>query len=281
MKRLNADEIKEVLFDILCVFDEYCKKHDLKYWLTYGTLLGAIRHKDFIPWDDDIDVHMPRPDFDRFIECAKKDPIGTRYQVQGLDMGNSGIPFAKVIDTNTKAMPKYNKVDTELWIDVFPLDGIPEDKEKLNEIYSTEKELLKWYNRSVARFGTGETLFKKITRIPLLMYCRMKGAKHYGHLLQENAKQYPYNEEIGVCNMMWSDAQEREILTKDMIYPLGRTMFHGKEFLIINEYDKYLRSIYGNYMELPPEEKREFHTLEAYIIDEGLDKDGTVKRETD
>lgn len=132
-KKLSSEEIKQIELNLLLKLDEICKKYKLRYYLCGGTLLGAVRHKGFIPWDDDIDVLMPREDFEKLLRLEKAE---TRYGGKDcfLKSGNSIYPFIKLINTNTVLKEKYlsEEFTTGIWIDIFPLDGMPDD-EKLSQ----------------------------------------------------------------------------------------------------------------------------------------------------
>ena len=127
-KTINVEELKQVQLDILKFVDEYCKKNNLKYYLAYGTLLGAVRHKGYIPWDDDIDLLMFREDYEKFVTSFKDE----RYKVFATEVNAKyPYPFAKVGDTTTYFEEEIKDVmDTGVNIDIFPLDYLPEDKVK-------------------------------------------------------------------------------------------------------------------------------------------------------
>ena len=124
MRQISADELKEIQLNLLNNIDHFCKSNGIQYFLAYGTLIGAIRHDGFIPWDDDIDIAMPRPDYDRFIK--KFNAYSKDYQVEDYSItDNYPTPFAKVIDTRTEMrMTLYNQRSSGVYIDVFPIDGI-------------------------------------------------------------------------------------------------------------------------------------------------------------
>lgn len=123
MKKLTAEEIKIKEIDMLLELHCFCIKNNLRYYISGGTLLGAIRHKGFIPWDDDIDVCMPRNDYQILLEKFFSDKKNLRL-ITSFD-----IPFAKIVDLNISINSKFDlsKSKKFLWIDIFPVDGLPEN----------------------------------------------------------------------------------------------------------------------------------------------------------
>ena len=136
LKKLSKEECKKISLNILLDVTKFCDEHDITYFLACGTLLGAIRHKGFIPWDDDVDIMMPRPDYNIFIDTYTSDTYKVLKPCEGL------LYYAKVYDTNTIKYEKgtdYKKnkpygVD----IDVFPLDGIVNDSKIIEKLYRKE-----------------------------------------------------------------------------------------------------------------------------------------------
>ena len=131
-KKLEIEEIKHIEVDILKHVVKICNRHKLRYFLAYGTLLGAVRHQGFIPWDDDIDICMPRPDYDKFIEIWQKEKTLNESLNFGLLFPSPGnnyfYEFAKVTATDTVCEVNLPILDIKglgIWIDIFPLDGMP------------------------------------------------------------------------------------------------------------------------------------------------------------
>ena len=142
MKVLSDAEQKEVLIQILSVFDSYCKKHNLRYFIGYGALLGAVRHKGFIPWDDDVDIVIPRPDFERF---CKEFRSSEGYTLYAPEDGKSYLTFARVCDnlrTNVITKSPWCNEPTGIWIDIFPLDGMPDNDEDFSKIVKSVRILM-------------------------------------------------------------------------------------------------------------------------------------------
>ncbi len=270
MTVLSSGETKKCLKKILDVFDAYCVKHGIEYWIDYGTLLGAVRHKGFIPWDDDIDVTMPRKEYEKLNECTKSDPFPAPYEWISFENGKSDYPFGKLVDTDTEADSLLNVKDTSLWIDVFPLDGVPGGEER-KTLLANERNTIAWFNRSNAKYGTGSNELKKVARIPLLMYAKKKGSRHYGKILRDAAVNYPYESYPEIANTVWGDAYGKEVFSKEDIYPLEKVMFEGSEYPAVREYKKRLKNLYGEYMKLPDEKERRTHSRQV------SGKEGTMR----
>ncbi len=140
MRKIEIDEMRQRLLSMAEYLQNICKENGLKMFLSGGTLLGAVRHKGFIPWDDDIDVHMPRPDYDRLIKIFKrKENIG-KYKLLSHELNDKYVyTFAKLVDDDTLLIEDdiYSGVDMGLYLDIFPIDGLGDD------IATAEKQMKK------------------------------------------------------------------------------------------------------------------------------------------
>ena len=267
MRELTENEIREELFQILCDFIDYCDGHGLRYCLCAGTMLGAARHKGFIPWDDDIDVYMPRPDFDRFHELFQTEPVGRQYKLIGINAGEGFWPFAKMINTRIAVENPYTTTDRNLWVDIFPMDGLPEDEKESERILAQSLPCRKKIDRCNAKIGAGKNKLRAILKIPMILFYKAVGAEHYGKKLDKLARGYDFESSEYIGEIVWSlGAKER--MKKESFLPFSEVEFHGRLVNAPGEWDAYLRTLYGNYMELPPEEKRIRHGFLAYKKDE-------------
>ena len=265
MKRLNLKEIKKIELSILLQLDEYCKQNSLKYYLTYGTLLGAVRHKGFIPWDDDIDVCMPRTDYEKFLSEMEHKPINSSLEVCEPRFGNLDMPYCKVFAKNTVVATKYvtDKANARLWIDVFPVDGLPADLAIVAQISKKCKFYRTMLGLCSANLGEGTTEFRKWSKYFLKPLANMYGKSNLINKLSEIAKQYSYESSCYVGNIFYG-VQDR--MLKSEFEKSIEVEFEGYKFPTFSCWDSYLRGLYGDYMQLPPVDKRRTHNMEAYLL---------------
>ncbi len=157
MKEMTKQEQHALLIDILAKTHDFCKKNNIRYSLGGGTLLGAIRHKGFIPWDDDVDIMMPRPDYERFIK--ELEGVDSNLYIQNYHTDNSfHREWTRVCDNRTVIY--YISAVSGVFIDVFPIDGLPDEKETLEYIETIDKLRIKlWRTTKKKREVRQENLY--------------------------------------------------------------------------------------------------------------------------
>lgn len=265
-----------IMLTILIEFDRICRKHNLEYWLEAGTLLGAVRHKGFIPWDDDIDIGMTRSHYDRFVQIAPQE-ISDSLFVQNIHTDkNYTFNFTKIRDRNSILIDEYHseKHHAGIFIDIFPFDYFPEKSEKTRRWYNICKKIYKTcrvttlYRRAIFKqpFWASKNIKKNIRRIIFFPLATLFGFltieladnisnKLRNHFLGGSEGQSNY---IGYgLGMPWYMIQEY-----DTVFPLQKMHFENVEFSVPNNAHEYLTVMYGDYMQLPPENKRKQHSLE-------------------
>lgn len=253
MKTINLEELKEIQLNILDYVTSFCIKNDIKYFLSYGTLIGAIRHNGYIPWDDDIDICMPRPDYKKFITLFKEQD--SYYKVLEHNINKKyKLPFAKVHDTRTLIDEfLYTETCYGIYIDIFPIDSISKKAQIktniiLNHFLNTKKAKI-CLHRSL--FNNVKIIIGKIILYPISTNCIL-------NLIDKNATKIKYNSSEYVANIAIPYGT-CEIMHKDIIETTVLHQFEDKLYMIPKKYSVYLENIYGDYMQLPPLEKRKSH----------------------
>lgn len=265
MRKLSLEEIKMIEVNILDHISDICKKNNLKYFLAYGTLIGAIRHKGFIPWDDDVDIVMQREDYEKLLEILKTQRGVSKYDCLIPMEGDYLYEFAKVIDTSTIVQEKSTIPSRcGVWVDIFPLDGLKKE-DKLSHI------LLLLLNR--CRAASVNKSFPHKTNgfaVPLeyifWKFCRLIGYKFFLKRSIRLSKKYKYDdcEYVGFAS---SYPAHNKYMLKKWFEKTVEVPFEGNLFNAPVGFDEYLRTQYGDYMQLPPEDKRVSHHMQAFIIE--------------
>lgn len=268
MDVMTLREIQLAELDILLEFDRICKENGLRYSLAGGTLLGAIRHKGFIPWDDDIDICMPRPDYEKFYCIFTEANSKPNYVLYSDRDSSADYPFLKIGDSSIKIEREgINEVEN-VWIDIFPIEGIPADKNAANKIYKKAKfyrRILcfsKW--KSVSEYSGRHS--KLVARL-YSIFVKIYGGRRAFKKLAQLAEKYDYNDYGHVGNIIWGLHDAGEVMLKSEFEKVVYVNFEGHKFSALSCWDSYLRGLYGDdYMQLPPEEKRVCHSFKAYRV---------------
>lgn len=251
-----------IMLRLLKVIDHICRDNNIEYWLDGGTLLGAIRHKGFIPWDDDIDIAMMRDDFKRFMQVVNDYlPEDMVMQTPESDPGYFKLATSyKVRDT--KSFFLEEKEDgTEpyhlgVWVDIFVYDHLPDSRQKRSIYKYFAKKIfkLKRAKHSVEKNYHGYYLYRFIAQF-LSMEVLDKITNYF--IVKSNTI---YSELIG----FGYDSSLKRIYEKEKFFPLIEVEFEGISFFAPNDYDYYLNETYGDYMQLPPLEEQEPKHLMAF-----------------
>lgn len=248
-------KLKKIQLEMLIDFDKVCKKHNLNYFLFGGTLLGAVRHGGYIPWDDDIDVVMPRDDLDKLEQIAQRE-FNDNYFFQNVNTDiNYPLGIYKLRKNNTLfvEMAAGNNSHNGIYIDIFPLDKVDASDVAKIDKRSKKIKLL----TTVISYKCGfDYNFKFKTKflcsiISLLGLKHLKRVRHKLMTLDNNRddiKTYT----VYPSNYGW----KKQLLEYDIYFPPSQISFEGVMFNAPNNTTDYLKNVYGDYMRLPPEEKR-------------------------
>lgn len=256
-KKINLQMQKSILLELLLELDKFCKENNIPYYLIGGTLLGAIRHNGFIPWDDDIDICMFRKDYEKFIKIYKSN--NSKYKLFALETKKDYYyPFAKLVNDETILIESGNeKNPIGIYVDIFPIDNCP--GKTLEEAYKNidRMNVYRWLrNFKIINFSMKRNilknlilLFGKILVIPITK-------RKISELISYNAKK---NIDINcqfVGELVNTTYGYGEVYDRIHFGEGIEVVFEEKLFTAPKDYDYILKSMYGDYMKLPPEEKR-------------------------
>lgn len=267
--KLDLKEVQNVELCILKEFHVFCENNGLRYILGFGTLLGAVRHKGFIPWDNDIDVLMPRNDFEKFLEISRTKSISEDLYVQHYTIDNKyHYICARVCDSKTHVNVPYIREQPSklgLWIDVFPIDGVGKTSPK--KILQTM--LLKWYwmlFRADVYGSTSKNSRTKfnyyVKKMALVLFPNKNNVHNYS--IDKICEWFSFDEseevgflfgEEGVCKFKRKDFDN-----------LIKIPFEDASFFCPPSYKSFLEQCYGDYMSLPKEEDRITHDIDVEVI---------------
>lgn len=261
---ISRDECKSIQLDLLDIIDMFCRKYDIKYSLGYGSLIGAIRHKGFIPWDDDIDVFMLRTEYEKLLDILRQQTEYPFLTVLDSSLNEYYYPFAKIIDNRTIAKMEDNTTPHGIWVDVFPLDNLPNASLKCK---SLQKRCL-LYRAVVISMTTDFTGVHSIKKIlskkVLSMYAAVVGKKAFLKKYIKLQKKNNSQNSDYVGNLF--TPYKNECYPRDWFNEYQDVEFEGKTYKAISQYDKYLTLVYGDYMTVPPKNKRKDHHITAMWI---------------
>lgn len=269
-KYLSLEEYHAVLFDMLKQVDSICHTERLRYFLSGGTLLGAIRHKGFIPWDDDIDLMMPRPDYEIFLKRAEK-RLPKRYILAFPDRTKDySQPWIRIFDTRVAVDDSgmQRTLTRSLFVDIFPIDGLPSNRTLSNLCFKRVRAwdiLLKCARRKALYPDERLKWLKK----PMMALTRVRPLPKYAVSLNKSARRCSFERAHYAGVLATTHYGSRERMPVEVFRGSVQVPFEGGFFPAPIGYDTYLSRLYGDYMQLPPEEKRvSQHNLHAYLISE-------------
>ena len=272
MKEIGLDELRKLQLAVLQQVNDICKEQGLRYSMCGGTLLGAVRHNGYIPWDDDIDIVMPRPDYQKLIEYSMKNELPFKLMCHQNNERFCDL-YAKAYDKRTVIIEESaNRWDNKcgVYIDIFPADGLGnsfEEAQKTLNLSRFNRELLVAANWKKFKKSKTHSWYIEPVRFAFFLLSRFVNPKK---LIEKIEKTYISRnfDDSNVVGVVCGSYRDRELMPIEYYSEFVLMKFEGREFQGLKNYDGYLKKIYGDYMQLPPENKRiTHHSFTPYYID--------------
>lgn len=270
MRKIEIEEIREILLSLMDEIHAICEKRGIRYYLSGGTLIGAVRHNGFIPWDDDIDIYMPRPDYDKFMRIYAEEGDNILYE-HCLNTDYK-YPYAKLCKKNTRLIEKggYGGVDMGVYLDIFPLDALGNSEAEAKKLM---RKLLPYVNLNLSllvdQWRDNVSFVKNFAiwnlhNVALLM----GGHKKLLAKINKIIRTYDY-ESSSLVGEFIDEIQYKRITDKKLYDARILHDFEGRQYYIPAGYDKILTDFYGDYMTPPPPEKQVLtHGYDAYVLED-------------
>ena len=271
MRVITNNELKQLQLDILKDVDAFCRRNGIEYFLVGGTGIGAVRHGGYIPWDDDIDIGMTRPNYNKFIGTFNGSLPNLKVYSPEIDW-EYYAPYANVCDTRTILFEHSNshrKDEIGVKIDVFPYDGVPSDETDFERMrkrarllktisYFKRRTISKGRNTSI--WNVVSSIFWRIILSPIKYSSLQKRIHHLAEIV-------PYEDALHLEKIVFPYKKNKP-LNKAVFESYCDMVFEGLTIRNLKQYDLYLRSVFGDYMQLPPEDQRvSSHGFIAYWKD--------------
>ena len=250
MRQIGLREMQQIELNLLLELDRVCKKHSLRYYMDGGTLLGAMCYEGFIPWDDDIDIKMPRPDYEKLLTLQREFPEYIRLDAPTRE--HCEYTMLKLIDDRTVLRERSgSKIKTTgVYLDVLPMDGHPADPEAYQAHLRKLQRLNSLFHLSLENFQKMKRSPRLLSRVKGVLYSTMYSPWKLYCRLTETAKQYDYDMAEHVGLLIEGNA-EKERFSKDWLQPGFELEFEGHMFPAPSGYRRHMEIFYGEHVTKP------------------------------
>ena len=260
-------DLQQKLLDMISWFHNFCVENNLTYYALGGTALGAVRHNGFIPWDDDLDVGMPRSDYEKLKKLSEKISSTSRFTVEFPSSKKDYVyTYGKLYDTETTLIENTRyKTKRGIYIDIFPLDGMGNTEDEALKHFKKTEKLNNILHTRVCGIRNGRKWYKNLAII--LSRCIPNFILDARKITQKMdsiaaSQQFEACEYVANCSGAW---REKEIHRRNDYGTPALCKFENVQIYIPENSDAYLKGLYGNYMTLPPVEKRITHHDYIYM----------------
>ncbi|MBQ7050738.1 MAG: LicD family protein [Firmicutes bacterium] len=261
MTQEELRQIGEVQLDIMDEVHRICVNHNLTYYMIAGTLLGAVRHRGFIPWDLDIDIGMPRKDYEKFREIARNEALDRFTYMDYESCKNYIRPHALMVRNDTRIHLKYdrwnrNVMDLGVYIDIFPLDNAP-DEEKLRAKQDKKLKKLRRIKDMRLPYCYSGNAFRRFVHAGISFLLSWRSVQKLNRKQQAWMQKYSHCDTKCICSMASQYTYKKQCMPREIYGAPVLLEFEGRQYYAPREYTRYLTRLYGDYMQLPPPEKRQ------------------------
>lgn len=264
-RALTHEEIQAAELDILSAFEEFSSNHKIRYTLLYGTLIGAIRHKGFIPWDDDIDVGVPRPEYQWLIDNRALLEAETGYSLvpfRGLPWSDTLI--CKLVDKDIAVEERGGTEPENLWIDIFPIDSLPDDAIRAKALCRRIKRKRIIFVALTSPISSAVTMKRRVAKALLKLFGLFTTPERLAKEITAMARSTEYGSTDYVNALTWTNFGFEGRFHLSQLSEMQYEIFEGKPYPVMKNPEVNLRGVYGDFMDIPDESKRETHSLKAW-----------------
>lgn len=265
MRQLSIRETQEISLEILKQIADICEKEGFRYYLIYGTLIGAIRHKGYIPWDDDVDIMMPRDDYEKFLAYFKKHKAEFKHlKLFNRDTCKKYPYMISRVSDDRYMIDVENEDDYGMgvFVDIYPYDGLGNTVKEAKEFGLKGDRLSSLcYQASRQKYAVENTksTFRKILKFPVFFVSKLIGKDYFQRKLKESAGLKSFDDNKYVGCFVWLSGGIKDIHKREWFDDYVVVPFEKYEFRVPAKYHEMLRHGYGDYMQLPPENERIGH----------------------
>lgn len=270
MKKItDVNELRLIQMDILSYVDKVCRDNNIKYSISGGTLIGAVRHKGYIPWDDDIDIMLAREEYEKLVTVMSNHRTDDTYMMLTHEIDKDfKFPYAKVVDNRTIMHEDVKGCkDYGVYIDIFPIDLIPNNDTECEGIFAGMRRLYNMLTLKRLKLARNRSLWKNLT-ITISQICLCLVSNDWIiREMEKKAKTSARQDSQRRCCLVWGYGR-REIVPASVHQSHIDLPFEDRTYMAVADYHTYLSNLFGDYMQLPPEEKRvTHHGFDAYWKD--------------